>query len=67
MENIKSKQLILHEGQILFDVYKIIKQINTGGMNSVIYLAQGIDDKDNKPQLYTVKVINRTDETTDEG
>ena len=51
----------LPAGTILCESYKIIKKINAGGMDSIIYLGQST--KNNK--FYAAKVIYKTPQTTE--
>ena len=58
-------------GEIVFDRYKILKQIGKGGMDSVIYLVEDITEKSSKNSFnkakYALKIINRAENTTDEA
>ena len=58
-------------GEIVFNRYKILKQIGKGGMDSVIYLVEDITEKSSKNSFnktkYALKIINRAENTTDEA
>lgn len=53
---------------LVFDQYKIIKQIAKGGMNSYIYLAEDIKVKEenNPDRFVAIKVINRSQEMSED-
>jgi hypothetical protein len=42
-KNNPNEQNLIQKGEIFLNRYKIIKQIDKGGMNSDIYLAEDID------------------------
>lgn len=58
-------------GDIVFNQYKVLKQLGKGGMDSVIYLVEDITEKtpsnsfNNKK--YALKIIDRVENTTDEA
>ena len=56
----KKELPVLPAGTIVCNNYKIVKKINTGGMDSVVYLVQSTIDN----QYYAAKVIHRTETTT---
>ncbi len=63
-KNNPNEQNLIQKGEIFLNRYKIIKQIDKGGMNSDIYLAEDIDWKNNldieKHKYFTIKVIKRS-------
>ncbi|AIV03638.1 serine/threonine protein kinase [Candidatus Malacoplasma girerdii] len=60
------QELIFKEHDTVFDQYKIIKEIARGGMNSYIYLAEDLKNKNHLTGncFVAIKVINRTSEMT---
>ena len=51
----------LAPGTIICDNYEIVKEIDRGGMDSVVYLVNHVKDK----QLYAAKIIYKTKKTTE--
>ena len=63
------KEFNIKPGDIVFDHYKVLKQIGKGGMDSIVYLVEDIAAPKNSFSLnyYALKIINRTKDTTDES
>lgn len=63
------KEFNIKIGDILFEHYKVLKQIGKGGMDSVVYLVEDTTAPKNSFSLnyYALKIINRTKDTTDES
>ena len=68
-EDKEIKKFNIKIGDIIFDHYKVLKQIGKGGMDSIIYLVEGTTAQKNSFSLnyYALKIINRAKDTTDES
>ena len=68
-EDKEIKEFNIKIGDIIFDHYKVLKQIGKGGMDSIIYLVEDITAQKNSFSLnyYALKIINRAKDTTDES
>lgn len=68
-ENKEIKEFNIKIGDIIFDHYKVLKQIGKGGMDSIIYLVEDTTAQKNSFSLnyYALKIINRAKDTTDES
>ena len=68
-EDKEIKEFNIKIGDIIFDHYKVLKQIGKGGMDSIIYLVEDTTAQKNSFSLnyYALKIINRAKDTTDES
>ncbi|MBQ6280293.1 MAG: serine/threonine protein kinase [Mycoplasma sp.] len=68
-EDKEIKKFNIKIGDIIFDHYKVLKQIGKGGMDSIIYLVEDTTAQKNSFSLnyYALKIINRAKDTTDES